>query len=262
MKQRWNLLRDLLLLVTQVTYIPCPKRWASPAERLPQAMRLLPVLGAVLGGLLFGLLHLLVVVPPISAAVLLVGMELVLGGAHTMRRLMRVVDGRAYFTEPEETVTPAKPGCEAERKQHHFKAGPNGLLWGLLRSVVLFCVFYLLMRHPQLGQCAVLCAAVVCRWLTVWMVWYFPAKPPARFRHAMDRRAMVRVSCFTLAVILCFSRVPLLCGVVFAFVGVYLFGKLRVRTYGTLDESCYGAACAWAELLFLLSWLSAASVWI
>jgi hypothetical protein len=48
----------------------------------------------------------------------------------------------------------------------------------------------------------------------------------------------------------------LLVGFLVALMGVYLFASYRIRFHIALDEPCYGAAAAWAELLFLLAWLA------
>ena len=48
----------------------------------------------------------------------------------------------------------------------------------------------------------------------------------------------------------------LLAGFLVALMGVWLFASYRIRFHVALDDPCYGAACAWAEILFLLAWLA------
>lgn len=255
--------RDLLLLITQLTYIPLPKRWGSSLDRLPQAMPYLPVVGLISGLSIYGLMKLLAVAPYGVGAAVLVGVELLLGGAFLLRGLIRVADGSSLLSEEEFMDMPlsAEQGKTAEdQPARRFKMGQAGLVWGLIRCLALFFVYYMLLRDPGLGQVAVIVSAISCRWITVWMIWYFPARPPARFRRKMGRREFIIASCIALPGILIFSRIPLFAALLTALSGVYLFGYIRARAYGTLEEDCYAAAGCFAELLFLATWIILANL--
>ena len=63
-------------------------------------------------------------------------------------------------------------------------------------------------------------------------------------------------SVLALLFVLPFSRVSLYMAILISFFGVYIFATYRQRTVGGLDDACYGASCAWAEILFLLAWMT------
>ena len=89
-----------------------------------------------------------------------------------------------------------------------------------------------------------------------WLIFYFPAHAPARLHRAMTRKHMLTAAVLTVLIVLPFSCPALYISFLPSILGVMLFATYRVHYLQALDEASYGAAAAWAELIFLLSWLA------
>lgn len=260
--KRFALGGDFLLLLHHLTYLPLPKRCQGDEADLPRAMRLLPLLGLFAGGVVYIAMRLFVVMPVTGAAAVLVGINLLTGGAFLLRDLMKVADGTGPDPEPEPPPRPLRDGklpdneTEIAVKQRHFRVGKTGLGWGLVWTLGMYLIYVGFMRNPGYGQVAVLTAAVLSRLLMCWLMFYFPALPPTALHDAMGRRQFILAGCLALAIVLPFSRIALYLGFLVSFLGLYLFANLRVRSLGGLDTACYGTCCAWGEVLFLLAWLA------
>ena len=257
-------LRDIGLLLARLTYLPLPKKWRSDDARLPRALRFLPLLGALSGCVIYGCMRLFVVMPLTGAAAVLIGVELLFGGAFLLRDVMRTADGRGgSLCDPAHDMLSDEPildnETELSAKERRFDVGRAGLVWGLVRTLALYLIYLYLLRRPECGRQAVIAAAVSGRLLMCWLVYQFPAFPPARLHRGLSGRGFGG-ACL-LALILLIPLFPgfgpcLFAGFLIALMGVWLFASYRVRFHGALDDPCYGAACAWAEVLFLLAWLA------
>ena len=259
-----NWLGDIALLLSRLTYLPLPKKWRSDPSRLPRAMRFLPLLGAASGSIVCGCMRLFVVMPLTGAAAVLIGVELLTGGAFLLRDLMRTADGRGgSISDAAQDMLNDEPildnDTELSVKQRRFDVGRAGLVWGLVRTLALYLIYLYLLRHPAYGQAAVIAAAVSARLLMCWTIYHYPAFPPATLHRGVSGRDF-GVSCLLALILLCplfpVNAASLLAGFLVALMGVYLFASYRIRFHIALDEPCYGAAGAWAELLFLLAWLA------
>lgn len=257
--------KDLLLLLHDLTYLPLPRRARAGWERRPKAMRYLPLLGLLAGAIMFWTARLAVVMPQSGAAALLVGMNLLVGGAFLLRDLITVADGltpwRGQRPEQERAFPDSDQPLssneqEMQAKERRFNAGKAGMVWGLVWLLGLFLAYYSLCRAAAPRSLALLAAPVTARWLMSWLIFYFPAFPPATLHSGFSRRDFVISSCLALLALLPMSRLALYVSVLVAFLGIYLFASARQRSVGALDENCYGAAAAWGELLFLLAWLA------
>ena len=257
-------LRDLALLLSRLTYLPLPKKWRSEPERLPRALRFLPLLGLFSGSVLYGCMGLFAVMPRTGAAAVLVGVELLTGGALLLRDVMRTADGRGggicdAASDMLSDVPILDNETELSVKQRRFDVGRAGLVWGLVRCVALYFIYLFLLRHPVYGRQAVIASAVSARLLMDWLIYQFPAFPPARLKRGLSGRGF-GLACL-LALVCLMPLFPgwgpsLLAGFLAALMGAYLFASYRVRFHKALDETCYGAVCAWADILFLLGWLT------
>lgn len=208
--------------------------------------------------------RLAIVMPQSGAAALLVGMNLLAGGAILLRDLITVADGltpwRGQVQEPERAFPdPDRPikSNEAEilAKERRFNAGRAGMVWGLIWLLGLYLIYFQLCRQSAPVLTALIAAPVTARWLMSWLIYYFPAFMPGWLHRGFAKRDFVLSSCLALCVLLPLSRAELYLSVLTAFLGIYLFASARQRSVGALDENCYGAAAAWGEVLFLLAWL-------
>lgn len=258
------MLKDFFLLLHELTYLPLPQRFLADRSRLPKAMRFLPLLGLLAGAVIFWTARLAVVMPRSGAAALLVGVNLLVGGAFLLRDLIRVADGltpwqgqaleqERAFPDPDQPLDSNE--AEIRAKERRFNAGKAGMVWGLVWLLGLFLVYYSLIQEPERKQYALIAAPLTARWLASWLIYAFPAFVPGELHRGFSRRDFIVSSCLALAALLPLSRPVLYLAVLISFLGIYLFAHARQRSVGALDEICYGAAAAWGEMLFLLSWL-------
>ena len=92
-----------MLLIKKLTCIPVPVIMRGNPQDLPKAMRLLPLLGLLCGALICLASILLEVMPSSGAAAVMVGLNVILGGAFLLRDLVtvagRAIDRSALPTE-------------------------------------------------------------------------------------------------------------------------------------------------------------------
>jgi|GEM_PF-6256772 len=258
------MIKEFLLLLHELTYLPLPQRFLADRDRLPRALRFLPLLGLLAGTVVFWTARLAMVMPQSGAAALLVGMNLLAGGAFLLRDLITVADGltpwRGQVADLEQAFPdPDRPLASNEEeiraKERRFNAGKAGMAWGLIWLLGLYLIYYNLCRGTAADLFALIAAPVTARWLMSWLIYYFPAFVPGELHRGFTKRDFVLSSCLALCALLPFSRITLYLAVLTAFLGIYLFASARQRSVGALDENCYGAAAAWGETLFLLAWL-------
>ncbi|NLF80389.1 MAG: hypothetical protein GX572_04260 [Clostridia bacterium] len=252
-----------LLLIDKFTYLPIPKKLAADSDQLPRALRLLPLLGLFCGGIIYGVSRLLLVMPPSGAAATLLGVHILLGGATLLRDLISVADGIAvgpiFMPRPHAPANGEANEAnsrEVLEKQRRFNAGRAGLVWGMAWLLGLYFLYYWYFSFSMINSFAVLAAPVVGRWLMCWTIFYFYAAPPAWLHRNFSRHDLIVCSALALLSVLPFSSPVLYISVLVAFLGVYIFATFRQRSAGALDDACYGTAAAWAEILFLLGWLT------
>lgn len=252
-------MKQFFLLIRKFTYIYIPKKLQADKDKLPKALRFLPLLGLLLGAIIYIASRWLSIMPPLGAAAALLGLNIVFGGAHNMRDLITVADGMSVA--PQYTPQDDKPDNpqnkkELEEKSWRFNAGKAGLTWGLVWLLAIYFLYLWYFSSNSISNIVFLLAPVVCRFLVSWVVFYFYAAPPAWLHRNFSRKDFIVSAILALVCIIPFSRPVLLVAILFAFLGVFIFCSFRQRNIGGLDDACYGAVCAWAEVLFLLTWMT------
>lgn len=251
-----------MLLIKKLTYIPVPVRLRGNPQDLPKAMRLLPLLGLFCGALIYLASILLEVMPSSGAAAVMVGLNVIFGGAFLLRDLITVADGLSIDPlYPPNMAADTIPSPEANmeevaEKERRFNTGKAGLTWGIIWLIALYCLYLWYFRSQGISNFAFIVAPVISRWLMSWTIYYFYAIPPAWLHRNFKRKDFVISSLLALLFVLPFSRVSLYMAILISFLGIYIFATYRQRTVGGLDDACYGASCAWAEILFLLAWMA------
>jgi cobalamin synthase len=251
------------LLLAKFTYIPVPKKLQANAEDLPRAMRCLPLLGLFCGTLIYLSSRLLVVMPATGAAAAMLGLNVLLGGAFLLRDLITIADGLSIDPIYPPNMAPAAPtqtnpanAQELAAKHRRFNAGRAGLVWGMIWLLGLYSLYLWYFRSNIISNIAFIAAPVISRWLMSWTIFYFYATPPAWLHRNFGRRDFLIATAFAFVSVIFFSRPALYMSILVSFLGIYLFATYRQRYVGALDDSCYGAVCAWAEVLFLLGWMT------
>lgn len=255
-------MKKFFLLLDQLTYIPVPKKLTAPLDQFPKALRYLPLLGLLIGAVLYFTARLVTVMPASGGAAVLLGMHLLCGGARLLRDLMTVASGISvdplYSDENTKPLPPTNPDNEKEltAKAWRFNTSRAGLVWGGIWIAALYFLYLVFLTSDKLSEFVFICCPVISYWLMSWLIYYFYAVPPAWLHRNFRRRDFVVSSVLALVSICFFSSPALYIAVMTAFLGIYIFGTYRQRTAGGLDDVCYGAACAWAHVLFLLAWFT------
>lgn len=254
-------MKRFFLLVYKFTYLPVPQKLIADAEELPEAMRDLPILGLFCGSLIYFSSRLFTVMPATGAAAAMLGINILTSGAILLRDLISVADGISVgpLYPPPMAAPNAAPSVHAREvagRERRFNAGPGGLIWGLVWILGLYSLYLWYFRSGIISNIAFICAPVISRWLMSWTIFYFYAVPPAWLHRNFSRRGFRIASLLALLFVLPFSRPALYMSVIVSFLGIYLFATYRQHAVGALDDSCYGAVCAWAEILFLLGWMT------
>jgi len=254
-------MKRFFLILHKFTYLPVPKKLIANGEELPKAIRDLPLLGLFCGAIIYLSSRLFTVMPATGAAAAMLGINILLGGAFLIRDLITVADGLSVkpLYPPNVAVQSAGNFVNAKElaeKQRRFNAGPAGLIWGMVWIIGLYFLYLWYFRSNIISNIAFICAPVISRWLMSWTIFYFYAVPPAWLHRNFSRRDFYIASLLALLFVLPFSRPALYMSIIVSFLGVYLFATYRQRSVGALDDSCYGAVCAWAEILFLLGWMT------
>ncbi len=257
-----NSMKQFFLLLNKFTYIYVPKKWQAGEESLPKAVRFLPLLGLLVGALLYLASRLLDIMPNIGAAAALLGLNLFFGGAILLRSLITVADGLAVnpLYPPQKAAEEIKlnPLNEKELKEKswRFNAGRAGLVWGLVWLLALYFLYLWYFYDANISNFVFFTAPVLCRWLMCWLIYYFYAVPPAWLHRNFSRKDFIVATIITMAILVPFSRPALYLSILISVLGILIFATYRQRNAGGLDDPCYGAACAWAEILFLLTWMT------
>ena len=251
--------RDLILLIHEYTYLRVPLKWLSPADRLPQALRFFTLIGLLQGLALYGAACLLVVMPDSGAALVLVGVDLLIDGVFMLRSLIPEADGmRADYETTTEEACRLQDAPEVERDSRTrgrlFHAGPRGLFWGLFWMVSLYLGFFFIIHAPQVDHGALVVAPVVAHWIYLWLVFGFPAFAPGTLHRGFSRKNFFLASLVALLSLLPFRSPSLYLALLIACLGVYLYAGARRRRVKALDQTCYGAGAAWGQILFMLAW--------
>lgn len=248
------------LLIEKFTYIPVPRKLKGKEENLPKAMRLLPLLGLFCGAIIYLSSLLLDIMPETGAAAVMLCINILCGGAFLLRDLITVADGMTvdplYPPSENNNKFVSSPANEREvaEKERRFNAGKAGLTWGIIWLLSLFVLYFWYCSADYLSNFALIVSPIISRWLMSWTIYYFYAVPPAWLHRNFRRNDFIISSALALLFILPFSCIALYLSVLVAFLGIYIFSTYRQRTVGGLDDACYGASCAWAEILFLLAW--------
>lgn len=254
-------MKDLFLLIQRLTYFPLSAKLRRGENRLPKALRFLPLLGLFCGVIMYGAARLFVVLPDIAAAAALVALNLFLGGGLMLQDMMTVADGISAKPKPPanmaaEYISPDMKICEDNKLCY----GKAAVVWGAVWLCALYLVYLCLYRISIYTFIPLIMAAIFSRWAMGWLVFGFMAIPPAWLQLGFSKFDFLLSTGLALLFLLPFSSLALFLSLFTSLLGIYLFAMQRQRSAGGLDEACYGAGVVWGEILFLLSWLLYGSI--
>lgn len=207
-------------------------------DRLPQALRLLPLWGAVSGALIWGVSRLVHSGSFLVIGWILVCLDLLLGGLYIFCRLVFWATGCSH--------DPEQGGL---RYRLRLSALSSGFLW----LILLYGAYFHLLRS---GSSSVfLTSMVVSRWELCCVVRVGPEVRPGSWHLGFDRRCFAFATYSALLVLLPFCSLQLFCTMLPTLAGMVLFIKNCSRRYGGLYKNAYGFFAGWAQVLFLWFWI-------
>ena len=227
---------DLWILINETTNLCTPGKDRSK-DRLPQALRLLPLWGLGSGALLWGAAWALYPGYFFVSAWLLVCLDLILGGLYILRRLMLWSAGIGERTDLDESWLPRSLPA---------------VVWGFLWLLLLYGAYFRLLHNEEWQ--AFLLAMVVSRWIFCWLVRLGPEAYPGFWHKGFDGRCFSFATCSTLLIVLPFCSLQLFGAMLPALLGVVMFAGSCRRRFGCLYQNGYCFCTGWGQVLFLWSW--------
>jgi adenosylcobinamide-GDP ribazoletransferase len=207
-------------------------------------MLFFPLIGVILGGLLFGARYVcLLLLPPLPANILVLAFWVILtGGLH--------LDG---FIDCCDGLFSAKPADERLRILKDTHVGAFGVVGAVL---LLLGKWSLLSSSAILLWPILIIAPAIARFLIVWAAWRYPSARPGgmgdRFRQGLTPGRVLLAAGFALLASAVFGRalglVAALVAWSFSIIAAY-WVKGRI---GGLTGDVYGALCESGEVLVLL----------
>ena len=254
-------MKDILLLISRFTYLPLPEKSRRGENRLPKALRFLPLLGLFCGVGMYCAARLFVVLPDVAAAAALTALNLFFGGGLMLQDMMTVADGMTAPPKPPANMAVEYISPDVNmREENKLRYGKASVVWGAVWLCALYLIYLCLYRMLVFTFMPLVLAAVFSRWAMGWLVFGFMAIPPAWLHLGFSKWDFLLSTGLALLFLLPFSSLALFMSLLTSLLGIYLFAMQRQHISAGLDESCYGAGVAWGEILFLLAWLLFGSI--
>ncbi|AGA69717.1 cobalamin-5'-phosphate synthase [Desulfitobacterium dichloroeliminans LMG P-21439] len=243
-------MRKLWIALTFLTRIPLPQPANVTSEEFTLSQHYYPLVGLILGGVLWASLALLLpIYPPLITAALVLILELILTGGIHLDGFMDSMDGLLSARTP-------------DRMLEIMKDSHVGAFGAVSTMVFLLLKFTLLAELFSLGSLAalylVLFMPIIARWIFLIGVYYFPyAREKGLgkgFHEASQNTKWIFISQGLLLLLLTYTILNWsgLVGFSLATLGIFFFTRKVARLLGGLTGDLYGASIELAELFFLL----------
>ena len=245
---------ELLAALQFLTILPVKRNFTS--EQIGRSTVWFPVVGFVIGAILFGLHYILELILPIALvnALLIAALVILSGGLH-LDGLSDTIDGLAGHRTPERRL-------EIMRDSHIGAIGAVGLFLFLIIEYV--CLNSIPEKYLPF---TLLLAPAVSRWAMVYAIFVFPyARPEGlgkAFKQAVGRSEFLIASFLTLllAVILFPTAGPVIAAGTWIIISLSAFyikrqiGGLTGDTYGAINEIALITVLLVINMLAFKNWL-------
>lgn len=250
------------LMLVHYSYLPIPRRWQAELRELPRALWLLPFWGLLAGALSLLCARFCWLISWRWTAALLLGLQVFFTGGVWLRDLLLVADGRRpplAQQGAELKSASAKPPLPPQPQ--FYLHGWAAVIVGCFYLLLYYGCLYLVLQQ-RLSLFALPALAVASRWVYLWGVYDFAALAPGFLKRGSTRAGFLAASALSLALYaLCAFFAPALWpALVVSLLAALLLYRSRLRGLGALDEACYGAAAAWAEVVLLLAYVGFAMI--
>ena len=245
---------ELLAALQFLTILPVKRNFTS--EQIGRSTVWFPVVGFVIGAILFGLHYILELILPIALVnALLIAVLVILSGGLHLDGLSDTIDGLAGHRTPERRL-------EIMRDSHIGAIGAVGLFLFLIIEYV--CLNSIPEKYLPF---TLLLAPAVSRWAMVYAIFVFPyARPEGlgkAFKQAVGRSEFLIASFLTmlLAVILFPTAGPVIAAGTWIIISLSAFyikrqiGGLTGDTYGAINEIALITVLLVINMLAFKNWL-------
>ncbi|MGI1658667.1 MAG: adenosylcobinamide-GDP ribazoletransferase [Desulfitobacterium sp.] len=243
-------MRKLWIALTFLTRIPLPQPTNVTSEEFTLSQHYYPLVGLILGGVLWASLTLLLpFYPPLITAALVLILELILTGGIHLDGFMDSMDGLLSARPP-------------ERMLEIMKDSHVGAFGALSAIAYLLLKFTLLVELCSLGSALalllVLFMPIIARWIFLIGVYFFPyarEKGLGKGFHESSRNTkwvFFGQGLLLLLLTYYFLHWSGIAGFVLATLGILFFTRKVSRLLGGLTGDLYGASIELSELFFLL----------
>lgn len=243
-------MRKLWIAITFLTRIPLPQPDNVTSEEFTQSQHCYPVVGLILGAVLWAALTLLLpLYPPLITAALLLTLELLLTGGIHLDGFIDSMDGLLSARTPERML-------EIMKDSHVGAFGAVSAIVYLLLKFALLAE--LIALESYFVPYVVLFMPILSRWIFLMGVHFFPyarAQGLGKGFHETSRKTQWTflgegiVLLFATYIVLQWSGVV---GFMLATLVVFFFARRVSHLLGGLTGDLYGASIELSELLFLL----------
>lgn len=243
-------MRRLLIALTFLTRIPFPNPTDVTGEEFTQSQHFYPIVGLLLGGILWASsIILLPLYPPLITGALLLILQLVLTGGIHLDGFMDSMDGLLSARPPERMLEIMKDS----------RVGAFGAITAIALLLLKFTLFAeLLTLDSPSTPLILLFMPLLSRWIFLLGVHFFPyarSKGLGKgFHEASNRTKWIFFSqgIFLLLLTFWFLKWPGVIGFLTATLFILIFTSKSSRLLGGLTGDLYGASIELAELFFLL----------
>lgn len=230
--------KDFALLIRAYSLFHVPEEYCSPAERIPQALRLFPLWGAVSGGVLWAAAWVLYPGFFRLSALILLALDLFLGGACVLQQLMLFVDGRLL---------------PSEKKKATLSRSPFAMLFALLWLLLLYSGYLYFLRSDSAEH--LFSAQVYSRWFFCFSLRFLAVSRELPHKEGFSRSSFLFATLTAVLCLLPVSSGPLLFSIALSGLMVLLLWGVKRKMPGSSREKFSAASAAVLQVLFLWSLL-------
>lgn len=243
-------MRSLLIALTFLTRIPFPNPTDVTEEEFTQSQHYYPIVGLLLGGILWASFRVLLPwYPPLITGDLLLILQLILTGGIHLDGFMDSMDGLLSARTPERMLEIMKDS----------RVGAFGAISAIALLLLKFSLFVeLLSLDSPTTPLILLFMPLLSRWIFLIGVHFFPYARPSGLGkgfHEASRQTkgiFFGQGIFLLLLTFWFLQWPGVVGFLTSTLFILIFTSKSSRLLGGLTGDLYGASIEFAELFFLL----------
>lgn len=238
--------KSLTLAIQFLTRIPLARPVSMEDSVMRASLVWFPLVGLVLGGILYGVFYLAAQVfsPSVTGAVLVAVSFLVTGGLH--------LDG---FMDTMDALFSGRERAKKLEIMRDSRVGAMGVAGGCILLLLKYSIYISL--TPVTALPVLLLVPVASRWSLLWAIVDYPSARSdglgRLFQSAGSRKALGGGSLVAVVILYAAGRWPALAMLAVAWAFAHLWARLMTRTLGGLTGDTYGALVEIGEAILALA---------